>query len=67
LEGLSKRENQVCALIAQGKSNKQIAARLLIALATLKDHVHKILRKTGYPNRAALAVAYRDFSVTGTR
>lgn len=63
LNGLSKRENQVCELIAQGKSNKQIAALLIIALATVKDHVHKILRKTGFPNRAALAVAYREAAI----
>jgi DNA-binding NarL/FixJ family response regulator len=58
--GLSRREAQVCALIAEGCSNKQIASRLFIALATVKDHVHKILRKTGAPNRAAVAVAYRE-------
>jgi DNA-binding NarL/FixJ family response regulator len=63
VNGLSKREAQVCALIAQGLSNKQIASRLFISLATVKDHVHKILRKTGAPNRAAIAVAYRDAEV----
>jgi DNA-binding CsgD family transcriptional regulator len=66
IPGLSRRELQVCALIAEGRSNKQIASRLSIALATVKDHVHKILRKTGAPNRAAIAVAYRDF-VTAAR
>src|SRR6516165_7426500 len=47
LDGLSRREAQVCALIPAGLSNKQIAARLGLALATVKDHVHNILRKTG--------------------
>jgi DNA-binding NarL/FixJ family response regulator len=60
LRGLSRREVQVCALVADGLSNKQIASRLFITLATVKDHVHKILRKTGAPNRAALAVAYQE-------
>jgi DNA-binding NarL/FixJ family response regulator len=59
LDGLTRRESQVCALIAQGRSNKQIAARLSITPATVKDHVHKILQKTGSPNRAAIAVAYQ--------
>jgi DNA-binding CsgD family transcriptional regulator len=59
LDGLTRRESEVCGLIAEGRANKQIAARLGIALATVKDHVHRILRKTGSPNRAALAVAYR--------
>jgi DNA-binding NarL/FixJ family response regulator len=60
LDGVSPREAEVCSLIAEGRSNKQIAVRLLITLATVKDHVHKILRKTGLPNRAAIAVAYRE-------
>jgi ATP/maltotriose-dependent transcriptional regulator MalT len=54
---LSKRERQIVALIADGLSNKQIARRLYIALATVKDHVHRILAKTGLPNRAAVASA----------
>jgi len=58
LTNLSKREREVVALIAAGLSNKQIARRLHIALATVKDHVHRILRKTGRHNRAALAAAY---------
>jgi DNA-binding CsgD family transcriptional regulator len=62
LDGLSNRESQVCALIAEGRSNKQIACRLLITLATVKDHVHNILTKTGAPNRAAIAAAYREAS-----
>jgi DNA-binding NarL/FixJ family response regulator len=67
LDGLTPRESQVCALIAEGRSNKQIAAGLLIALATVKDHVHKILQKTRLPNRAALAVAYRSAQSTSGR
>lgn len=57
LATLSRREREVVGLIADGMSNKQIAARLHIALATVKDHVHRILRKTGLPNRAAIAAA----------
>jgi DNA-binding NarL/FixJ family response regulator len=51
------REREVAALVAEGLSNKQIAARLFISLATVKDHVHRILKKTGLPNRAAVAAA----------
>jgi DNA-binding CsgD family transcriptional regulator len=58
LAGLTRREAEVCGLIAEGRANKQIAAHLGIALATVKDHVHRILRRTGSPNRVALAVAY---------
>lgn len=58
LSTLSKREWQIAALVAGGLSNKQIAHRLFITLATVKDHVHRILGKTGLPNRAAIAAAY---------
>jgi DNA-binding NarL/FixJ family response regulator len=57
---LSKREQEVAGLIAQGLSNKQIAKRLHISQATVKDHVHHILTKTGLPNRTAIAVAIQS-------
>jgi DNA-binding NarL/FixJ family response regulator len=57
LSAISKRERDIAALIAQGLSNKQIARRLSITLATVKDHVHHILSKTGLSNRAAIAAA----------
>lgn len=56
LERLSRRERQIAGLVAEGLANKQIAARLHISLSTVKDHVHRILRKIAVPNRAALAV-----------
>ncbi len=58
LAGLSKRERQIAGLIAEGLSNKEIARRLFLALATVKDHVHRILVKTGMPNRAAIAARH---------
>ncbi len=57
LATLSRRECEIAALVADGLSNKQIARRLFIALATVKDHVHRILVKTGLSNRAAVAAA----------
>ncbi len=59
LAALSRREREVAALVAEGLSNKQIARRLDLALATVKDHVHRILTKTGLPNRAAVAAAWK--------
>lgn len=58
IQRLSRREREVCALISEGLANKQIAGRLNLSLATVKDHVHRILTKTGFPNRAAIAAAY---------
>lgn len=57
---LSPREIDVARLIAEGLSNKEIAQRLGIALLTVKDHVHRILDKTGLRNRAAIAAAIRS-------
>jgi two-component system, NarL family, nitrate/nitrite response regulator NarL len=42
---LTVRERQIVDLIADGLSNKQIAARLTIEVATVKNHVHNILEK----------------------
>jgi len=56
---LSPREVQVARSIAEGLSNKEIAVKLGISLLTVKDHVHRILEKTGLPNRAAVAAAIR--------
>lgn len=55
---LSPRELEVAALLAEGLRNKEIARRLSISLATVKDHVHHILDKTGLPGRAAVGIAY---------
>jgi DNA-binding CsgD family transcriptional regulator len=54
---LSHREREVAELVARGLSNKRIADRLCIAISTVKDHLHNILRKTTLPNRAAIAAA----------
>jgi DNA-binding CsgD family transcriptional regulator len=60
LSNLSKREREVAALICEGLGNKQIASRLHITLATVKDHVHHILRKSGLPNRTAVATTMKS-------
>jgi DNA-binding NarL/FixJ family response regulator len=56
---LTGRERQVAALICGGCSNRQIAQTLVITVATVKDHVHHILAKTGLTGRAAVAAAWR--------
>jgi DNA-binding CsgD family transcriptional regulator len=58
LPSLSRRERDVSGLVAAGLSNKQIARRLSVTLATVKDHVHRILVKAALPNRAAIATAW---------
>jgi DNA-binding CsgD family transcriptional regulator len=56
-DGLSAREREVLRLIAQGKTNPQIADALVISRSTVQNHVSSILTKAGLANRAE-AVAY---------
>lgn len=55
---LTARESEVATLVAAGYSNKQLADALFISLATVKDHVHVILRKTGFESRSQIAAAW---------
>ncbi|MEL6984133.1 MAG: helix-turn-helix transcriptional regulator [Actinomycetota bacterium] len=57
-DALSEREHEVATLVAAGFSNRQIAEALFISLATVKDHVHAILAKTGLESRAQVAAAW---------
>ncbi len=45
--GLTEREREVAALIAQGKSNREIAEVLVVAKITVETHVNNILHKLG--------------------
>jgi DNA-binding NarL/FixJ family response regulator len=57
---LTGRERQVAAMLADGATNAQIAAALVVTVGTVKDHVHRILTKSGLPNRTAVGAAWRD-------
>jgi predicted ATPase/DNA-binding NarL/FixJ family response regulator len=52
---LTARERQVARLIAGGRSNKQIAAELVISRRTAENHVEHILTKLGFTARAQVA------------
>jgi DNA-binding CsgD family transcriptional regulator len=52
---LTPRELQVARLIAGGRSNKQIAAELVISQRTAENHVEHILTKLGFTSRAQVA------------
>lgn len=52
---LTAREREVAALIAQGLTNRQIAAKLVVAERTVDNHVAHILAKLGFTSRARIA------------
>ncbi len=56
---LTPRERDVAGLLATGLRNKDIALALGISLGTVKDHVHRILDKSGLDSRAAVAARWR--------
>jgi DNA-binding NarL/FixJ family response regulator len=59
-EALSQRELEVLALIADGATNRQAAAKLFVSEATVKTHLLHIYEKLGVRDRAAaVAEAYR--------
>jgi predicted ATPase/DNA-binding CsgD family transcriptional regulator len=54
LGALTRRESEVAALIAQGKSNGEIAAELVLSKRTIEKHIANILSKLTLTNRAQL-------------
>ena len=56
LEQLTDREREVMVLVAEGLSNDEIAARLVISPATAKTHVSRTMVKLGARDRAQLVV-----------
>jgi DNA-binding CsgD family transcriptional regulator len=52
---LSRREREVVWLVADGRTNEEIAERLCISLRTAKNHMSNIMRKIGTRNRTELA------------
>lgn len=54
--GLTTREREVAALIAQGKTSREIAELLVVSERTAEVHVSNILGKLGFTSRAQIAV-----------
>ncbi|MNI92898.1 Transcriptional regulatory protein LiaR [compost metagenome] len=58
---LTDREMEVLKLLAQGKSNQDIADQLIIGIKTVKFHVTNILAKLGVEDRTQAAIyAYKN-------
>lgn len=56
---LSKREIEVLRLISEGFNNREISEKLFISEYTVKDHIKKIMRKTGLKSRGAIIASLK--------
>jgi DNA-binding NarL/FixJ family response regulator len=57
--GLTNREQQLVGLISRGMTNKEIACSLQLAENTVRNHIHRMLRKLGVSHRLAAVDACR--------
>lgn len=65
LAPLTEREREVALFVAQGLSNKEIAALLRISVRTVEEHVAKVRGKLGLASRAAVAAVVARTDVGG--
>lgn len=56
---LPRRQQEIVALIAEGKGDREIAAMLGIAVTTVHKHVGRMLKRLGAPSRAAAVASLR--------
>jgi RNA polymerase sigma factor (sigma-70 family) len=59
-ERLTEREREVLALVAEGKSNKEIAQALNVTVRTVEFHVSNVLGKLGLTSRVEAAVWVKE-------
>lgn len=59
LDGMTSREKEICTLLSEGLTNKQIAETLYISEGTVKNYISSIYDKTGIHDRAKLIVAIK--------
>jgi DNA-binding NarL/FixJ family response regulator len=60
---LTEREEEVLSLVAQGKSNQEIAQQLFVSLKTVRNHVSNILVKLQVADRAQAVIRARDAGI----
>ena len=59
---LTQRELQILQLIANGKTNKEIAAVYFVEVSTVKTHVNNIYTKLGVSNRVEARLKYAEMA-----
>jgi DNA-binding NarL/FixJ family response regulator len=57
---LTEREEEILSLVAQGKSNQEIARQLFVSLKTVRNHVSNILLKLQVADRAQAVIRARE-------
>lgn len=62
-EPLSPREREVLRLLATGATNKEIAAKLVVAEGTVKNHITNVFNKLGVNDRTAAAIKARELGL----
>ncbi|MEV0399346.1 response regulator transcription factor [Actinoallomurus sp. NPDC050550] len=68
LDGITERENEVLTLVGRGMSNSEIAAELVISIATVKTYVTRLLTKLDARDRVQLVIiAYETGLVAPSR
>jgi two-component system, NarL family, nitrate/nitrite response regulator NarL len=60
LDALTRREQQVTALVCHGLANKEIAGKLRMAEGTVKIHLNRIFQKLGVRSRSELIVVFSE-------
>jgi two-component system nitrate/nitrite response regulator NarL len=64
---LTRREREICSLVAEGLTNKEIAREVNRSVGTVKNHVRSILNKLELPRRAAVSAYLHQTRITGFR
>jgi LuxR family maltose regulon positive regulatory protein len=62
-EALTARECEVLRLIAEGKSNGEIATTMVVAMSTVKAHINNIFGKLGVASRTQALVRARELQL----
>ena len=65
--GITPREREIIELICAGRTNQEIAEKLFISVATVKDHNYNIFKKTGVRNRVELAGLFPERGAASAR